>query len=168
MDDKTQQDFQFGRRFLPEIKSIVGMHLIGEAPKEEDCVRNTDLIVLRLEAIRIACRIRKHKYFARWGDEFTIRANRPSGALTELSKIIQGWGDYIFYGFADEAEEHLHAWIIGDLKEFRLWFMAQLCKNGGAKPGELNENGDGSSKFRAFKITDMPERFIIGRSPLPT
>jgi hypothetical protein len=71
MEDKRWSD-----RFLPEIMGILGKHLISEPPVEEDAERNTDLMVLRLEAIRIGCRIRKHKYLDKYGDEFTIRAGR--------------------------------------------------------------------------------------------
>ena len=60
---------------------------------KEDAERNTDLIVLKLDAVRIACRVRNHEYITRYGDEFTIRAERPSGVKTELAKIIDGWGD---------------------------------------------------------------------------
>lgn len=42
-----------------EIKSVLGMRLIGEPPIEEDRERNTDLIVLKMEAVRVGCRIRE-------------------------------------------------------------------------------------------------------------
>ena len=46
-------DKRWSDRFLPEIKGIIGAHLITEPPFEEDAERNTDLMVLRLDAIRI-------------------------------------------------------------------------------------------------------------------
>ena len=58
-----ENDKRWSDKFLPEIKMILGLHLIGEPPIEEDCERNTDLIVLKMEPVRIACRIRKYKYF---------------------------------------------------------------------------------------------------------
>ena len=63
-----------------------------------------------------------------YGSEFTIRAGRPSGAKTELTKIIEGWGDYFFYGFADPTEIYLAQWLIGSLNAFRLWHSRELCK----------------------------------------
>lgn len=87
-------DKRWSDRFLPEIKAIIGTHLITEPPFEEDAERNTDLMVLRLDAIRIGCRVRKFKFSDTYPDEFTIRTVRPSGAQTELGKIIEGWGDY--------------------------------------------------------------------------
>ena len=97
-----QKDKRWSDRFLPEIKRILGEHLISEPPIEEDAERNTDLMVLRLDAVRIGCRVRKYEYLKQYGDEFTIRAGRPTGAKTELTKIIEGWGNYFFYGFSDE------------------------------------------------------------------
>ena len=57
-----KNDKRWSDRFLPEIKGIIGTHLITEPPYEEDAERNTDLMVLRL-AIRIGCRVRKFKFF---------------------------------------------------------------------------------------------------------
>ena len=62
-----EQDKRWSDRFLPEIKRILGEHLIAEPPVEEDAERNTDLIVLRLDAVRIACRVRKFQYLALYG-----------------------------------------------------------------------------------------------------
>jgi len=80
-----ETDKKWSDRYLPEIKSILGRCLIAEPPIEEDQERNTDLMVLRLDAVRIGCRIRKAGYLEKYGDEFTIRTSRPSGAKTELS-----------------------------------------------------------------------------------
>lgn len=158
-----QSDKNWSGKFVPELKRICGEHLIGEAPQEEDAEHNTDLIVLRLEAVRIACRVRKHKYVAKYGGEFTIRCSRPKGVKTELAKIIEGWGDYLLYAFANEPESELASWVLGDLKVFRSWFANQLVRNSGALPGELCPNSDGSSQFRAFHLSDMPAGFIKAR-----
>jgi hypothetical protein len=61
--------------FLVEIKSILGMHLIGQAPTVEDVSRNTDLITLTMLPVRISCRVRRPGYFEKYGDEFTIRSD---------------------------------------------------------------------------------------------
>jgi len=158
-DDKRWSD-----RFLPEIKSILGRHLIGEPAREEDAERNTDLIVLRMEAVRIACRVRRHDYLAKYADEFTIREGRPSGTKTELTKIVEGWGDFFFYGFADEPEIALARWTLANLKVFRLWFMQHLAAHGGKLPGTQQANKDGSSWFRAFRWVDVAADFIIASS----
>ncbi len=157
-----KQDKKWSDKYLNEIKAILGQVFIGEASKEDDQEKNTDLIVLKLEAIRIACRIRDEKYYQKYGKEFTIRAGRPGGTKTELAKIIEGWGDYFFYGFADE--ERLIWWSIGDLKVFRLWFNQQLRINRGVVPGICQKNQDGSSNFLAFLWEELPGTFVVRNS----
>jgi hypothetical protein len=146
---------------MPEVKMICGAHLIAESNFDEDAQHNTDLHVLTLEPVRIAVRIRQHKYLERYPDEITIRAGRPSGTDTELAKLIAGWGRFIFYGFASQDETHLAAWTLGDLNVFRLWFMRELTK--GTIPGKEQSNRDGSSTFRAFNITELPKDFVVAR-----
>lgn len=155
------QDFDWQRALIPYVKQILANYLIGEAPAEEDMRRNTDLIVLRLEAVRVACRLRRYEYAARYGDEFTIREGRPSGAETELAKMLAGWGDYIFYGFASPDMSGLAAWMLGDLSVFRLWHHRELWV--GRKPGNARKNGDGSSSFRSYRIADLPDGFVVAR-----
>lgn len=161
MNQPWQNDKRWSDVFLPEIKRILGENLIAEPPIEEDTERNTDLIVLRLDAVRVGCRVRRAKYQEQYGHEFTIRAGRPSGVKTELAKIIEGWGDYFFYGFADEASSRLTRWLLGDLKVFRLWFNQQLFQCHGKCPGRSMANGDGSSSFRVFRRDELPDEFIV-------
>ncbi|NCC37700.1 MAG: hypothetical protein EOM24_37680 [Chloroflexia bacterium] len=156
-----QEDKRWSDRFLHEIKGHIGQALISEPPVEEDRDRNTDLVVLRLDAIRIGCRVRKHDQI-RYRDEFTIRSGRPSGAKTELTKIIEGWGDYFFYGFADENESRLALWLIGDLKAFRIWHSRQLAIRKGASPGFRKNNLDNSSSFHAFRWAEIPGFVVAG------
>jgi hypothetical protein len=158
-----EQDHEWGRRFLPEMKRIVGQYLIAEAPATDDQTRNTDLIVLNLSNVRVACRVRKFSYLDKYGDQFTIRAGRPNGTPTELHKVVAGWGDYILYAFANQNESALAAWVLGDLKVFRLYFNTCLARNRGAVPGFANNNRDGSSSFRAFRISDLPPAFVVAR-----
>lgn len=149
---------------LPRVKQILGVHLIAEAPFEEDARRNADLIVLRLEAVRIAVRLRKASDEPKYGHEFTLRSSRPSGVQTELAKVISGWGDYIFYGFADAEDPFgLSRWLLGDLKIFRLWFSEELGKR--TRRWTDGHNPDGSSDFKAFRIADLPSEFIVARYP---
>lgn len=159
-----QKNKEWSDRFLPEIKGILGLHLIGEPPQEEDAKRNTDLMVLRMEAVRIGCRVRRHEFLAKYLGEFTIRASVPSGNKTELAKIIEGWGNYFFYGFCDEAEKVLSAWTLLDLNAFRLWHSCRLVALGGKQPGNTKRNRDGSSGFYVFRWADMPDGAIIAAS----
>ncbi|MFO7899766.1 MAG: hypothetical protein R6V58_11995 [Planctomycetota bacterium] len=164
-----QTDKATSDELLPNIKFILGQYLIGAAPAEEDQQRNTDLIVLNMQPVRVACRIRRFEYLAEYRDEFTVRSGRPSGAKTELAKIVEGWGDYLFYGFASPDGESLAFWFLGDLLVFRRWYSdAVAALPAGTLPGTLCHNGDGSSAFRAFQLNDLPPDFVIawGECPL--
>lgn len=157
-----EQDKRWSDRFLHEIKGILGQHLIGEPPVQEDQERNTDLIVLKMDAVRIACRIRKYSYWLQYQNEFTIREGRPSGFKTELTKIIEGWGDYLFYGFADAGESSLFFWRLLDLKVFRIELFRKLAQSPvRSLPGVAKANGDKSSTFRAFSIPDFPKTITV-------
>lgn len=157
-------DKKWSDQFIPEMKAILGYYLVGEAAQDEDAERNTDLMVYKMETARIGCRVRTREYMERYGDEFTIRSGRPSGVKTELAKIIEGWGDYFFYGFASVTPGHLEKWFLGDMKVFRLWFMREMARCGGSIPGMAQHNRDGSSKFVAFTISDLPKEFVVGSS----
>lgn len=167
--NKGNWDWQ--RKLLPEVKKIVAAHVICEAPPEEDMRRNTDLIVLKMDTVRIAVRLRRHEKMhlvtpegVPYSDQFTIRSKLPrSGGQTELAKVVSGWGDRNFYGFANADDTGLAAWVLGDLYVFRLWWSQQLVKNRGVLPGYENKNHDGLSHFRAFNIGDLPADFVIAR-----
>lgn len=159
-----ERDKQWSDKFVPEIKTILAQHLISEAPYEEDALRNTDLIVLVAKNLRIGCRVRRHKYCAQYGHQFTIRSHRDSNNETELSKILYGYGDYFFYGFANERQSGLCSWLLGNLGAFRLWHHRQLVGlDKGQTPGKKNRNYDGSSEFVAYTIADLPENFLLAR-----
>lgn len=153
-----EKDKEWADNYMVEIKRILGEHLIGAAPVEEDQERNTDLIVLRMNAVRIGVRVRRPEYVDTYGTEFTIRASRPGGAKTELQKIVEGWGDYFFYGFASMAEG-LRAWVLADLNVFRLSYHDMV------KSGECNWqekfNRDGSSGFYSFRWSSFPDSLIL-------
>ena len=157
-----QNDKKWADQFMPPIKRILGEHLIGEPPVAEDQERNTDLMVLRMDAVRIGCRMRKADQLERcpnYANEFTIRTVRPSGMQTELAKIIAGWGDYFFYGFGHSSGA-VHPWALCDLRVFRLWHSAQLVRDRGQMPGVEKANHDGSSAFRVFEFRHLPAEFL--------
>lgn len=167
MPNGYAEDRQWSDRFLPQIKRILGEFLIAESPEEEDRDRNTDLIVLKIDSIRVGCRVRKYRYLLDYANEFTIRSERGSGNKTELAKIIEGWGRYLFYGFANEQDDAIEQWKLIDLNAFRLWFNSYIIKHHEV-PGVLLKNTDGSSSFRAFNTHDMPASIVFaGRSEIP-
>lgn len=154
-------DFDWQRAFVPHVVRIVANYLIAEAPFEEDARHNTDLLVLKAETTRVACRLRRFDQLSSYGDQFTLRASRPNGCDTELTKVLRGWGDYIFYGFVNHDESDLAAWLLGDLNEFRIWHHRELVC--GRTPWLVKHNGDGSSTFHAYRISDLPNAFVRAR-----
>lgn len=159
-------DRRWSDRFIPQLKYIIADLLIVPANDDEDQQHNTDLIVFRVQALRVACRVRRYHYLARYPNDFTVREGRPSGTKTELTKIVEGWGDYFVYAFADENERELCAWRIIDLNQFRLWFNRSIVRLGGKLPGERQANGDESSWFRAFDARQLPSGVVLAEHML--
>lgn len=159
-----QNDKRWSDKFLPEIKSLIGLHIISEPPIEEDAERNTDLIVLDMQPVRIACRIRRFSYYEnqQYRNEITIRAGRPSGVKTELRKIIEGWGDYLFYGFTNKDETGLQQWVIIDFKEVRGWMFDHIYNN--TAPWKFQNNKDDSSSFLVLDVRNIPSKAIFAKS----
>ena len=141
-------------KFIIQIKRSLGEVFIIEATHEDDTEFNTDLLMPNGD--RIACRIRRHTYWEKYRDQFTIRTERPSGMKSELEKILEGWGDYIFYGFSNPDETGLTQWFIGNLDAFRVYLKNYMEQNEGQLPGIEHNNRDGSSSFRAFNLQDIP------------
>jgi len=159
-----QSDKAWSDAYLPTIKAILGQCLIGEASREDDQERNTDLIVLRMNAVRIACRLRRQEFATKYGNEFTIRLSRPSGAKSEFTKVVEGWGDYIFYGFAAESPPIITRWFVGDLKVLRLAIVRYMYANSGHLPGDIISNKDVSSEFLAIHLSKLPHDFFVSTS----
>ena len=141
MNSRSQK--AWSDKFIPEVQSILGRIFIQVASKEEDCRHNTDLTVLASQkglflpaGIRWGVRIRRYKYIFH-SDEFTIRW-QTNFRSTEIDKIVAGWGDYLFYGFASEDETSIEFWRIVDMEKFR----AFLKEFPGA--GTIIKNKDGT------------------------
>lgn len=148
-----QDDKKWSDQFMPDIKAVLGQNLLGDASREDDAKHATDLVVLHMKDVRIAVRMRRRRYSENqhYVGQFTIRTERSSGVKTELAKVIEGWGDYYFYGFEGLQDGRLGVWHLIDLKEFRLGFMRLLAKSErGEFPGERIENADGESSGRGF------------------
>lgn len=147
-DDKAWSD-----RYLPLIKGIVGPRLLVDAPLEVDQKHATDLIVMRARDMMIAARIRRPGYADRYPFEFTIRSARDTGAKTELAKITEGFGDWMFYGHA--AEGHAAAiarWMLVDL---HAWRAHMIRRTEGRLGAIAKANGDGTY-FTAFDVRRFP------------
>jgi hypothetical protein len=118
----------------------VGPHLLIPSYLEVDTKEATDLIVLQGLDKRIAARVRRPGFALDYGWEFTIRSHRDSGAKTELAKIEEGFGDWMFYGHAAASGVHdFDRWMIINLDTWR----AARMRGAKLKTGRL-PNGDGT------------------------
>ena len=115
---------KFSDRFLPEVtrklESCLGVCGLKVAPKEEDVHHATDLMTVGNESIRVGVRIRRNYAWLNFLNDFTIRSRLDTGSKTELSKILDGWGDYLFTVSLVSVNQKLLIIII-NLKHFRAW-----------------------------------------------
>lgn len=155
MPQAYQEQRKWSDTFIPQIKRIVGPQLMSVTPDEIDCKQAADLWVFTARDMRIAARVRRNEYL-RWKYQFTIRAKLDSGVETELSKIVNGWGDWMFYAFADDAAKQFECWWLIDLHAFRA-AMIRNTMNGYPLVIEDKANGDGTH-FKAFDLRSFPEK----------
>ena len=158
-DDRAWSD-----RYIGQIKRIIGPLLLDVTPQEIDNQQASDLMIFTARDMRIAARLRRPGFADLYPYEFTIRAKRDNGAETELSKIVNGWADWMFYGHADDASG-LDRWWLIDLDAFRAALIRGKEKiKMGNKP-----NGDGTH-FKWFDLRSFPPRpsiLVAGSHPLP-
>ena len=150
-------------RFLPEIKRIVGPHIIQTAPDMLDWHEATDLLTLDCKDVRVAARVRRHGYASRFPHDITIRTQTASGVPTELSKIVNGHGDWMFYGHADTSGTGLASWWLIDLKAFRAALIRHRQNGIPLRHGD-KRNPDGTA-FKWFDIRSFPEepKLVVAR-----
>ena len=151
-------DRQFTDRFARAVCDIVGPRLLTPSTIEVDCREATDFVLVAKD-MKISARVRRIvPYLKKFSNQFTIRSWRDSGATTELTKIIDGWGNWLFYGFADEPDD-FRLWHIINLDVFR----ASLIRNNQlASLGRQVPNGDGTY-FVPFTYDEFPPELIIDK-----
>lgn len=145
-------EFAWSATWIPKIREIIGPLVLREGTLHEDQHEATDLIVLRAEGLRIACRLRRPGYAEKYAYDVTITAKRESGAACEWDKLILGgFGDWFFYGHATQEiakggniiPRHLI-----DLNVARPWIL----ENHGPL---LGPNKDGAGKRCWFYAVDV-------------
>jgi hypothetical protein len=145
-----EHDRAWSDRFIAEIRAIVGPYLLVPSPLEVDRKQAADLIVLEGRNMTIAARVRRPGYFDRYPTQFTIRSERTNGVKTEMAKLLDGWGDWMFYGHSDDSEESIGYWMIIDLDAWRRELLWKGYKKGWIRYCEERRNKDGSTAFLAF------------------
>lgn len=149
-----KDDFDWQRQFIDPIRRIVGPYLLEQAPLEIDQQEATDLLVLRARDMRIGCRVRRAGYAEIYPWEFTIRSRRETGSKTEMRKIIEGWGDWLFYGHAGEGMT-IARWMLVDLDSFRGHLIEDGFRADKRVRYQRQSNRDGTH-FLAFSAPSFP------------
>ena len=124
-------------QFVDQIKGIVGPLLFEQSSLYVDRNEATDL-VLRVRDLRIACRMRSWPYAAKYPYQFTMRAFTRNGALSEHQKFVDGFGDWMFYGYASERGDGIGRYVVIDLKAWRSQRITYRIA------GDRHANGDGT------------------------
>ena len=142
-------------RYIPQIKRLIGCHLMIEAPPELDCVEATDLIIFTARDKRIAARVRRPGYMQQYRHEFTIRSRLDTGQKTEYAKIIDGFADWMFYGHAADGDRPIIlVWMLIDLHHFRAALIRR--NNGDFKLAMGDRTNKDGTYFKWFDVRSFP------------
>jgi len=163
-----RDDREYANKHIKEIMHLTCLYipetLIHEPHIEIDRKENTDLLLPEAR-ISVHCRKPGEVHKDEYANEFTMRYRKPSGAKVELQKTIEGCGDFLFYGFANDDDTGLVKWSILDLDVFRgtlprLFYQLPT----GEVPWVTKDNYD--SKFAIFNLNQFPEDLIIAKDDL--
>lgn len=124
----------------------------------------TDLKMLGTRDIRIAARVRRPGIAQGFSRQFTIRSAVPSGEPTELSKIVNGHGDWMFYGHSNAAQTGFDAWWLIDFRAFRAALIRHRMNGASILMGD-QVNPDGT-RFKWFDVSSFPSepRLVVSQS----
>lgn len=144
-----ESDKEYSDQFIPTIRQIVGPLLLVESPLEVDRKQATDLIVLTARDMMVAARVRRPGFTTApmdYSRQFTIRSKRDNGVETELSKIVNGFGDWMFYGHAvAKGSVEIDPWHVIDLNHFRAHLILEGQRRGyKLKKGHTRNPSDGT------------------------
>lgn len=127
---------------------------------EADLRHNSDLnFAYAAGNIQVGVRIRDNQYIQRYGNQFTIRSRAQYGGRTEIHKILDGFGKFFFYGFANPQGTQLCRWFVGDFNVFRQYHADCAAAGKTAHVFEI-DNGDGTRGF-AYDLNKLPAHFKV-------
>lgn len=156
-----QIDRKWSDKFIPEIRRIVGPHLLQESSFETDATQAADLVVLKARDMTIAARVRRHGYSERYPFEFTVRSKRDTGSKTELAKLMEGWGDWMFYAHSNKPETGFDRWMIIDLSAWREHLIKTGYSNNGWQHLSKKQSNSDGTYFVAFDVRYFPKKILI-------
>lgn len=167
MPGKYVEDREWSDLYIPAVKQIVGPLLLEETSFEVDTNQAADLIVMKARDMMIAARVRRPGYAERYPWEFTIRSYRDNGTKTEMQKIVDGFGDWMFYGHAGIVPGEIDRWFVIDLAKFRAGLIRNAFKSDPLDGREIwwgeKSNNDGTH-FCWFDVQKFPANILIKTS----
>jgi len=126
--------------------------------KFQDTKQAADFIVGKSPPAKVAARVRNYEYWRNYKWDITVRSRSLFNKKTELDKILEGHGDYIFYGFLNPTGDVLHYWRLCDLNVFR-WNI-QHNDYASERPLFAKQNSDGT-KLATYDVRKMKGDFVI-------
>ncbi len=156
-DENTAKDMGQFVRNVDLIRERTGAHVMVIHHSGKDTSKG---------AMRVAARVRRPGYAQRYPHQFTIRSQVASGAQTELSKIVNGNGDWMFYGHSNAAQTGLDAWWLIDLNAFR----AGLIRKGADGLQWGNKSNADGTRFTWFDVRSFPAEppLVVASSGQPS
>ena len=153
MRPDVRRDYEAMRKHEDAAISLLGR--IGISPPKWAIVTGSadrfgfDMIA----KITAGVRIRRESY--RHYEDFTIRLSRPSGAMTEVEKIMRGRQHVMVYGFEPDIIKKV---VVLDFRTFeRRALLAGVLKTYGRR----QKNGDGSSTFVTVLVKRAREAGLV-------
>lgn len=150
-----RDSFKWSNLWINKIRTIVGAHLLRPSTVEEDTQEATDLIMLRAEAMRVACRLRKPGYVPAFAWDVTFTARRENGFPCEWDKLVIGKkANWFFYGHASTVtpEGRIHPWFLIDVDMARPYLLSRKWIERGPNKDELGRR----CWFYAFDLRNHP------------
>ena len=154
-----KEQFEWQKRFIPEVVNLIAPHLIQVSSHEVDCNEAGDLVIRFPRNGTVAVRLRKPSA-SRYVGEMTLRSKTRYNNTSEVTKIVDGFADFYFYGHVDDAENIWH-WYLLDCQKMRAEFIRRPHILHNAMTRQIfNPDGTG---FIAFDVERDLSRCVIHR-----
>ena len=165
-----ETDRAWSDQWLPRLRALIGPYLLGPSTFDQDTKQCADLVVLSAKDMKIGCRVRRQFcadgriYAEAYPDQFTIRSGRSNGVQTELAKILEGWGDWFFYGH-DNGRHRIDPWWLINLTIFRRG-VAEAPNSDDVRWDLITDipNRRDGTFFHAYPIDLFPPSMLIADS----
>ena len=149
--DRTEFDANYGfqKPYLDQVRNILltmpmrMFYSYMEATEQQDTKQATDAVLVLDAGVSIGVRIRRDN--TAWRD-WTVRSQSAGGGKTELSKPIEGYCNFYFYGWT--AQGRIAEWMLLDLDAIR--------KSGLLLTERKDKfNKDGVTAFRIYSFNEL-------------